>query len=148
MMTCWLTKSIIFTITRFHSKRILLRSPHSPSIQVWAQILKPSITFDWVVEHIHPPPQYEQNILVKAMRIQVLQILQDQDNYNIAWTQTNNLLANLRTWWRPSNQYSHHNNKYKDKDKTTRTNTNITRQGQRQDTKTNTRTHEHKKHKC
>ena len=35
-----------------------------------AQTLKPSITFDWVVEHNHPPPQYEQKLfLVKAMMI-------------------------------------------------------------------------------
>ena len=58
-----------------------------------AQTLKPSITFDWVVEHIHPPPQYEQNVLVKAMRIQILQILQDQDIYEDKYkntrTQTN-----------------------------------------------------------
>ena len=70
MMTGWLTKTILSSqlLDSIQSEYFWGLHIHL-QFKFGAQTLKPSITFDWVVEHIHPAPQYEQNILVKAMRI-------------------------------------------------------------------------------
>ena len=69
-MTGWLTKTILSSqlFDSIQSEYFWGLHIHL-QFKFGAQTLKPSITFDWVVEHIHPAPQCEQNILVKAMMI-------------------------------------------------------------------------------